>query len=75
MILGECNFCLTKHEKDTLTKALNTAMVDAEMDLSKTYRGEVTVGMPKAIVEAGLNRLIGDYGQLKDRVEKTTICP
>ena len=74
MILGECNFCLTKYEKDTLITALNSATVDAEMKLTQTYRGEVIVGMPKAEVEEGLTRLIGDYRQLKDRVEKTPIC-
>ena len=75
MILGECNFCLTRYEKDTLTIALNSAIVDAEKTLNQTYRGEITVGMPKAEVEAGLTRLIRDYRQLKDRVEKTPICP
>ncbi len=75
MKLGECNFCLTKYEKDILTIALNSAQVDAEKTLNQTYRGEVTVGMPKAEVEEKLTRLIGDYRQLKDRVEKTPICP
>lgn len=67
--------CLTKYEKDTLITALNSAKIDAERTLSQTYRGEVTVGMPKAEVEEGLTRLIGDYRQLKDRVGKTPICP
>ena len=75
MILGECNLCLTKYEKDILTTALNFAKADAEKILSQTYRGEVTVGMPKTEVEEGLTRLIGDYRQLKDRVAKTPICP
>lgn len=75
MILGECNFCLTKYEKDILTKALNSAKADAEKILSQTYRGEPTVGIPKAEVEEGLTRLISDYRQLKDRVEETPICP
>ncbi len=70
MILGECKSCLTKYEKDILTTALNSA---TEKTLSQTYRGEVTVGMPKAEVEEGLTRLIRDYRQLKDRVEKTPI--
>ena len=35
MILGECNFCLTKYEKDTLTTALNSAKIDAERTLSQ----------------------------------------
>lgn len=74
MILGKCN-CLTKYEKDTLITALNSAKIDTERTLSQTYRGEVTVGMPKAEVEEGLTRLIGDYRQLKDRIEKTPICP
>ena len=75
MILGECNFCLTKYEKDTLTTALNSAKIDAERTLSQTYRGEVVVGKPKKEVEEELTRLIGDYRQLQDRVEKTPICP
>ncbi len=75
MILGECNFCLTKYEKDILTTALNSAKIDEERILNKSYRGEVTIGMPQAEVEERLTRLIGDYRQLKDRVEKTPICP
>lgn len=75
MILGECNFCLTKYEKDTLSTALNSAMIDAERTLNQSYRGEIVVGMPKTEVEEDLTRLIGDYRQLKDRVEKTPICP
>ncbi len=71
MIFGECKFCLTKYEKDILTMALISAKIDAEKTLSQTYRGEVTVGMPKAEVEEGLTRL----RQLKDRAEKTSICP
>lgn len=43
MKLGECNFCLTKYEKDILTIALNSAQVDVEKTLNQTYRGEVTV--------------------------------
>lgn len=74
MILGKCN-CLTKYEKDTLTNALNSAKIDAERILNKTYRGDVQIGKPKAEVEEELTRLIGDYRQLKDRVEKTPICP
>lgn len=75
MILGECNFCLTKYEKDTLITALNSAKVDAEKILIQTERGVVQVGKPNAEVEEELTRLIGDYRQLKDRVEKTPICP
>lgn len=73
--LGECNFCLTKYEKDTLITALNSAKIDAERTLNQSYHGEVTIGMSKAEVEEGLTRLIGDYRQLKDRVEKIHICP
>lgn len=74
MILGKCN-CITKYEKDTLITALNSAKIDAEKILSQTYLGEVKVGKPKAEVEEELTRLIGDYRQLQDRVEKTPICP
>lgn len=74
MILGKCN-CITKYEKDTLMTALNSAKIDAEKTLFQSHRGEVTLGMPKAEVEEGLTRLIGDYRQLTDRVEKTPVCP
>ena len=35
----------------------------------------MVVGKPKKEVEEELTRLIGDYRQLQDRVEKTPICP
>lgn len=75
MILGECNFCLTKYEKDILTTAINSAKIDAERILSQTYRGEVKIGKPNAEIEEELTKLIGDYRQLKERIEKTHICP
>lgn len=75
MILGKC-LCITKYEKDILTTALNSAKIDAERILIQTEpRGGVQVGTPGSEVKERLTKLIGDYRQLIDRVEKTPICP
>lgn len=66
--------CLTKHEKDTLIIALNSATIDAQRTLNDSYRGINVIGAPAKDVREGLERLIGDYSTLKDKVDKTPIC-
>jgi hypothetical protein len=72
-ILGDCK-CLSKHEKDTLIMALNTATLDATKISLDTMRGINRVGAPPAEVVENMTRIIGSYNQLKDKVEKTPIC-
>lgn len=71
--LEQCK-CLTKHEKDTLTNALNSASIDAQRILNESYRGVNVIGAPAREVREGLGRLVGDYSALKDKVEKTPVC-
>ena len=66
--------CLTKHEKDTLIIALNSATIDAQKSLNDSYRGINVIGASAKDVREGLERLIGDYSTLKDKVDKTPIC-
>lgn len=66
--------CLTKYEKDTLITALNSASVDARRTLNDSYRGINVLGMSISEVREGLERLVGDYSSLRDKVEKTPIC-
>jgi len=66
--------CLTKHEKDTLISALNTATVDVQRSLNESYRGINIIGTPPKDVREGLELLMGDYMTLKDKVDKTPIC-
>lgn len=73
MKLEKCE-CLTKHEKDTLINALNSAKVDAELLLSESHRGVNVVGMSAREIREGLEKLIGDYSELKAKVEKTPTC-
>jgi len=66
--------CLTKHEKDTMTNALNSAIIDAQRLLNDSYRGINVIGAPAKEVRRGLESLVGDYSALRDKVEKTPIC-
>lgn len=66
--------CLTKHEKDTLITALNSASIDIRRTLNDSYRGINVLGMSTSEVREGLERLMGDYSALRDKVEKTPIC-
>lgn len=66
--------CLTKHERDTLITALNSASIDAQRTLNESYRGINVIGAPAKDVREGLERLIGDYSTLKDKVGKTSVC-
>jgi len=66
--------CLTKHEKDTLTSALNTATIDVQRSLNESYRGINIIGTSPKDVREGLEMLMGDYSALKDKVDKTPIC-
>jgi hypothetical protein len=71
--LEQCE-CLTKHKKDILTTALNSATIDAQRTLNDSSRGiNVIEASPKSVRE-GLERLIGDYSTLKDKVDKTPTC-
>lgn len=71
--LEQCE-CLTKYEKDTLITALNSATIDAQRTLNDSHRGINVIGAPVKDVREGLERLIGDYSALKDKVDKTPIC-
>lgn len=71
--LEKCE-CLTKHEKNIMTTALKSASVDAEILLSKSYRGENVVGMSARDIKEGLETLIGNYSELNGKVEKTPTC-
>ena len=66
--------CLTKHEKDTLISALNSSKLDAERILTESERGIVRVGIPTSQLKEGLGTLIGDYMELKDKIETIPIC-
>ena len=66
--------CLTKYEKDILITALNSASIDAQRTLNESYRGINVIGASAKDVREGLERLIGDYSSLKDKVEKTPVC-
>jgi hypothetical protein len=66
--------CLTKYEKDTLTTALNSAIIDAQRLLNDSYRGVNVIGAPAKEVRRGLEGLVGDYSALRDKVEKTSMC-
>jgi len=66
--------CLTKHEKDTLISALNTATIDIQRSLNESYRGINIIGAPPKDVREGLELLMGDYLAMKDKVDKTPIC-
>ena len=72
-ILGECK-CLSKHEKDILTMALNTAIVDVNRILRESQRGITKVGKPLTYLREEIMEIIGDYNELKDKVEKTPVC-
>lgn len=72
-ILGQCK-CLTKHEKDTLTIAINSAKIDAERTLTESERGIAVIGKPFQEVRKELNILIGSYMSLKEKVDSTPIC-
>lgn len=71
--LEQCE-CLTKYEKDTLTTALNSATIDTQRTLNDSLRGINVIGASPKSVREGLERLIGDYSTLKDKVDKTPIC-
>lgn len=71
--LEQCE-CLTKHEKDTLINALNSAKIDSERLLNDSLRGKNVIGAPATYVREGLEKLIGDYSTLKDKVDKTPVC-
>lgn len=71
--LEKCE-CLTKHEKDTLTNALNSSIIDAQRILNDSHRGINVIGAPAKDVREGLERLIGDYSELRDKVSKTPTC-
>ena len=66
--------CLTKYEKDILITALNSASIDAQRTLNESYRGINVIGTSAKDVREGLERLIGDYSSLKDKVDKTPVC-
>lgn len=66
--------CLTKHEKDTLIGSLNTSKIDAERILTESERGIVRVGIPISQLKKELGILIGNYIELKDKIETTPIC-
>lgn len=71
--LEQCN-CLTKYEKSTLLNALNSAKIDAERLLIYSERGSIIVGKPTKEAKEELTILIGDYTNLKNKVDKTPIC-
>jgi len=66
--------CLTKYEKDILITALNSASIDAQRTLNESYRGINVIGASAKDAREGLERLIGDYSSLKDKVDKTPVC-
>lgn len=66
--------CLTKHEKDTLTTALNSAIVDALRTINESHRGVNVIGTSPTEVRRGLEGLVGDYSGLLDKVSKTPTC-
>jgi hypothetical protein len=66
--------CLTKYEKDILTTSLNSSIIDAQRTLNESYRGVNVLGMSKNDVREGLEKLIGDYSALRDKVDKTPVC-
>ena len=66
--------CLTRYEKDTLITALNSAKIDAQRIINESYRGINVIGAPPKEVREGLERLIGDYSTLKDKVDNTPVC-
>ena len=72
-ILGQCK-CITKHEKETLTTAINSAKIDAERILIESERGIAVIGKPFQEVRKELNMLIGNYMSLKEKVDGTPIC-
>lgn len=71
--LEQCN-CLTEYEKKILLNALNSAKIDAERLLIYSERGSIIVGKPTKEAREELSMLIGDYMNLKDKVDKTPIC-
>lgn len=71
--LEQCN-CLTEYEKKILLNALNSAKIDAERLLTYSERGSIIVGKPTKEARGELTMLIGDYMNLKDKVDKTPIC-
>lgn len=66
--------CLTKHEKNILISALNTATIDVQRSLNESHRGINIIGTSPKDVREGLEMLMGDYSTLKYKVEKTPIC-
>lgn len=72
-ILGQCN-CITMYEKNTLLTALNSSKIDAERMLRESQRGKIQTGEPPREFEEKISILIGDYINLKNRVDKTPIC-
>ncbi len=62
--------CLSKHDKDVLTKSLNSSIIDAERVISESSRR----GWPKSYMESDLESLIADYRSLRDKVQNTSIC-
>lgn len=71
--LDQCE-CLTEYEKDTLITALNSASIDAQRTLQDSYRGINVIGTSPRDVRKGLERLISDYLNLKNKIDKTPVC-
>jgi hypothetical protein len=71
--LEKCE-CLTKHEKNTLTTALNSAIVDALRIINESRRGVNVIGKSPTEVRRDLEGLVGDYSELLDKVSKTPTC-
>ena len=61
-------------KKKILLNALNSAKIDAERLLTYSERGSIIVGKPTKEAREELTMLIGDYMNLKNKVDKTPIC-